>query len=322
MSAPKAREKSFLRRYGTIILLAALVLFGLIGAIAATGWEEARAQLAKLGLWQVVVLLALSLMNYLCRGVRWHLYVRHLGVPLGLGANLRHFFGGFAMTVTPARIGEFVRMRWIARETGWAIEKTAPLILVDRASDLLSMALLIAATLVVANLAVAGAVPVIGIALAVALVATRPGLLARFAHWGYQITGRAPRLFARAKRAARSLERFSKGGAFSIGTGLALIGWFAEGYAFYLLLDWLGADVGMAASVAIFLFATLAGGMTGTPGGLGGAEAAMVALLTLQGVPLEISLPATAIIRLTTLWFAIGLGACIFPYAERRAQSA
>ena len=53
---------------------------------------------------------------------------------------------------------------------------------------------------------------------------------------------------------------------------------------------------------------------------IGGAEAAMIAALTLQGVPPEIALPATAVIRLTTLWFAILVGICVFPTAERRAE--
>ena len=37
-----------------------------------------------------------------------------------------------------------------------------------------------------------------------------------------------------------------------------LIGWAAEGVAFWFLLDWMGADVGLSAAVAIFIFATLA----------------------------------------------------------------
>ena len=43
----------------------------------------------------------------------------------------------------------------------------------------------------------------------------------------------------------------------------------------------------------------------------------MIALLHMEGVPLEVSLPATAIIRITTLWFAIGMGLLVFPFAER-----
>ena len=91
----------------------------------------------------------------------------------------------------------------------------------------------------------------------------------------------------------------------------------AEGYAFHLLLMWMGADIGFWMAVAIFVFATLAGGLTGAPGGVGGAEAAMIALLMVQHVPLEVSVPATLIIRVTTLWFAIGIGLIVFPFAER-----
>ena len=100
--------------------------------------------------------------------------------------------------------------------------------------------------------------------------------------------------------------------------GLGLCGWAAEGLAFHLLLGFMGADIGLARSVAIFTFATLAGGLTGAPGGVGGAEAAMVALLALDGVPLETALPATALIRLTTLWFALAIGLLALPLAERK----
>ena len=103
---------------------------------------------------------------------------------------------------------------------------------------------------------------------------------------------------------------------------LGIIGWLAEGYALHLLLMWMGANVGFWTAVAIFVFSTLAGGLTGAPGGVGGAEAAMIALLTLEGVPLEVSIPATLIIRVTTLWFAILLGLAVFPVAERISMKA
>ena len=74
--------------------------------------------------------------------------------------------------------------------------------------------------------------------------------------------------------------------------------------------------------MAIFLFSSIAGGLTGAPGGVGGAEAAMIALLSLEGIPLEVSIPATLIIRVTTLWFAIAIGLVVFPFAERAAGKA
>ncbi len=297
--------------------LLGLVVLGLAGLAATTGWEESLEALGRLTVLQMAALLALSLINYVFRGLRWHLCAEALGLKTGLRANMRHFLAGFAMSATPGRLGELVRMRWIKRETGWAFERTAPLFLMDRAGDLAAMALLLAGALWVSTTAIVGAIPLTILALAAAVVVTRPSLLRMAATWGHKITGLLPKLFARIRRAALSLEEFTDPRLITTATVLGIIGWLAEGYAFYLLLDWMGADVGLGMAVAIFIFASLAGGLTGAPGGVGGAEAAMVALLALEGVPLEVAVPATLIIRLTTLWFAILIGAGVFPFAER-----
>jgi glycosyltransferase 2 family protein len=306
----------------------ALVL-GLAGLASATGWREIGAQLARLTLGQVALLLLLSLFNYGLRGLRWHVLARRLGLPTTLRQNLRHYLGGFAMAVTPGRLGELVRMRWLRRETGWAVERTAPLALMDRAGDLAVMALLLGAATLLAGHGQAGqgqaglgaALPVTLAGLLVAVLLTRPKVLALILTQAYRLTGWKPALFARARRASRSLARFSHPATLVGVLGLGLLGWLAEGYAFHLLLTWMGAGIGLWAAIGIFTFATLAGGLTGAPGGLGGAEAAMVALLSLNGVGLDISVPATAVIRLTTLWFALGLGLAVFPLAEARAAA-
>ena len=300
--------------------LFALMLFGLIGLAAATGWDETKIQLAKLTPTHITILLGLSLVNYLLRGLRWHLFARRLGLPTSLLQDLRHFLGGFAMSITPGRVGELIRMRWLRRETGWAVERTAPLVLMDRASDLTAIAIILGISVSLTTTGISGAMPVTMLAVVLALIATRPVLLSALVTYTYKTIGRWPRLFGRIRSAARSLKQFSGVSVMLPTLALGLIGWLAEGYAFYLLLGWLGADVGLAMSVAIFVFATLVGGLTGAPGGVGGAEATMIAILGMKGVPLDISLPATAIIRITTLWFAIGIGMAIFPLAERTSM--
>ncbi|MBT8412338.1 MAG: flippase-like domain-containing protein [Octadecabacter sp.] len=298
-------------------LLFAFVLAGLAALAAATGWEETKHQLKQLYAYQVALLLALSLVNYLFRALRWHVFARRLGLPTALVQDIRHFLGGFAMSVTPGRVGELIRMRWLKRETGWAVERTAPLALMDRASDLAAMALILAGAVALSAGGIATAIPVASLAMAAAVVATRPSLLAGCVTRFYKTTGAFPRVMARIRTAAQSMQLFSSGPTMATAMALGLIGWVAEGYAFHLLLMWMGADIGFAKAVAIFTFSALAGGLTGAPGGVGGAEAAMVALLTIEGVPLDVSIATTAVIRLTTLWFAIAIGAAIFPLAER-----
>lgn len=299
------------------ILLALLTLalaLGLWALARGTGWAETWAQIRAL--------LALSLGNYLLRALRWHLLARRLGLPLALPRNALHFLGGFAMAVTPGRVGELVRLRWIGRETGWAFERAAPLVLADRASDLAAMAALLVLGMLFAAGGVAGAAPVAILGLAAAFVATRPSALTKIITLLYRLLGRAPRFFARARGAARLIARFNHGPTLLAALLTGLIGWAAEGYAFHLLLTQMGADIGAAKAITIFIFATLAGGLTGAPGGLGGAEAAMVALLSLEGIGLETALAATAVIRLTTLWFAILIGLALFPLAERSSLKA
>lgn len=301
----------------------ALVVIGLAGLAAATGWAETWAALMSLTSWNFTLLLALSLVNYAARALRWHVFATRLGLATGLMQNTRHFLGGFAMSVTPGRVGELIRMRWLRRETGWSFERTAPLVLVDRAADLAAMALLLALALALSTSGVKGGFPVVLLALGAAFVVTRPKLLHRAAGIGHALTARRlPRLFARLRRASLSLKAFSGPGLMMLAGALGLMGWLAEGYAFHLLLIWLGAEIDLWMAVAIFIFATLAGGLTGAPGGLGGAEAAMVALLALDGVPLEIALPATLVIRVTTLWFAVLIGFAVFPVAEHSSKKA
>jgi uncharacterized protein (TIRG00374 family) len=222
------------------------------------------------------------------------------------------------MSVTPGKIGELVRVRWLAGAAGVPLVRAAPAALADRAADLAALAVLLAGCLALA-VHIAGALPVALLALGGAVIATHPRLLAATVSLGHRATGqRFPRLMARLRRAARSLDAVARGGVLLPALALGMAGWAAEGLAFHLLLLWFGADVGLATALAIFIFATLAGGLTGVPGGLGGAEAAMVALLTLRGVELETAVAATVIIRATTLWFAVLIGLAAFPFAERR----
>lgn len=302
--------------------LIALFVVGMVGLVSATGWEDTWAELRKLSLAQVAALLSLSLLNYLIRGARWHLLARRLGLPLRLRHSVLHFIGGFAMTITPGRVGELVRLRWITRMTGWPFERVTPLPLADRAFDLAAMGSVLGIAILISGTGGIGAAPVAALALGAAVVVTRPALLIKLVETSHGLTRRWPRPFARLRQAARSMGLFSPLHIAGPAMILSAIGWMAEGMALFLLLHWMGADISLAAATVIFLFSTLAGGLTGAPGGLGGAEASMMVLLSMNGVPLHVALAATTVIRITTLWYAIGLGVLTFPFAEKLSRKA
>lgn len=315
-SARPWRDRAVL--YGLLALFAV----GLAGLISATGWEATWAELRKLTALQIAALLALSMINYLIRGARWHLLARRLGLRLALRHSVLHFVGGFAMTITPGRIGELVRLRWITRMSGWPVERVTPLPLADRAFDMAAMGCVLGLGVFLSNAGGIGAAPVALLAVATAILVTRPTLLVKLVEALFALLRRFPRPFARMRQAARAMGLFSPLAVSGPALILSAIGWIAEGVALFLLLQWMGADVSLATATTIFLFSTLAGGLTGAPGGLGGAEAAMMVLLTMQGVELSQALAATTVIRITTLWYAIGLGMLAFPFAETLSRKA
>lgn len=303
----------------TLLVLGIFVASGVLAAMTASG-EDIWHQVTMLTIAQGALLLGLSLINYGARALRWMLYARALDIPLTPVQTLRHYLGGFALTMTPGRLGELIRIRWITRETGVAVERAAPLALVDRAADLAATALLLTAAVLMMAGGIAGAVPVAALGFLAAIIATRPRLFRWAVKRCWKASGRWPRLFARAHRAGLALRPFSDPRVALPALVLGFVGWLAEAYAFYLLLDWMGTPLPLWTCVGIFVFAMMTGGATGLPGGVGGAEAAMLALLAVKGVPLEVAIPATAIIRVTTLWFAIGLGFVAFPWAEAASR--
>jgi uncharacterized membrane protein YbhN (UPF0104 family) len=90
---------------------------------------------------------------------------------------------------------------------------------------------------------------------------------------------------------------------------LGLLAWGLEAVGLYVLsLMFPTAHLGLAAAVGIYAIAVLAGAAAMLPGGLGGTEAVMTALLVSQGYPVAAAVLLTVACRLVTLWFAVGLG--------------
>ncbi len=303
----------------TTALLLLVFGIGLLGAVRATGWQAAVEALKFVGPLGIVALLMFSLTHYAFRAARWHLLTRAADLPTTGAQNVRHYFGGLAMTATPGRLGELVRLRWIHRETGWAIDRVASIALGDRAIEVAGMAIVIALSVGLSRLGAPAVWLLVAVALVLAGIVSRPDYLISWIERLWRLTGRAPRFFVRLRRVATGLAPFTRLPVLLPTLGFSMLGWFAEGVAFFFLLKMLGAPIGLWAAAAIFLAGVLSGALSGLPGGLGGTEVAIVGLLILVDVPAPVAILATGIIRLTTLWFAVLIGVCVFPFAEGSA---
>ncbi|WP_229676234.1 lysylphosphatidylglycerol synthase transmembrane domain-containing protein [Polaromonas eurypsychrophila] len=258
--------------------------------------------LQALGSLAGVQAIALCLLNYLLRGLRWRLWMAHYGRPLQITEALRFYLAGYTFTPTPGNVGEAARGLLLARNPLSATQSLA-IFGAERLADLLSLLLL---CLPVAwwLTGLAGPQRVLGLAgLAVLAAFTVFALLFRFRH---KLLLRFAWLNeAWACLASRPL----------LWLGLSLIAWMAQGVAVWLLCREAGLSVSTLEATGFYALAMVGGALSLLPAGLGGMEAILTALLVAHGASAGLALGITVQVRLVTLWLAVAIGALALVYS-------
>lgn len=294
----------------------ALAALGYLGLSLWAGWRDVVAAVVQVGPRVLAGLLALSLVNYLLRFLRWARYLALLDAPVPWRINLDAYFAGFALTTSPGKVGEMLRSV-LLKPHGVPPAASVAAFFAERVSDLLAILVLAAVGL----WAYAPARPIVGLALAAVVVALLlvqwTALIAAIDRWAQARPQKWARLVVKLCEVVLHFRRCFSLPAMGMGLALGVVAWFAEGLGFWWLLLALDHPLPLSTAVFIYAFAMLVGALSFLPGGLGGSEAAMVALLSLNGFPEASAVSATLICRLATLWFAVGLGALFL--GRRRA---
>ncbi len=298
-----------------VLFVAATALFGI-----AIGAGDVAARLGQLSAELVAGLLALSLVNYTLRIWRWHLFGQRLDMAVPFSRTALVYVAGFAMTPTPGKMGEALRLWLLERLYGFRYARTAAVMIGDRVGDLAAISMLC----LFGVGAFAGYGPSMALAaaggLAVMLLLARSGPLLVMVGAAYRAVGRWPRLFAAARHSLRQTARLFSPSLVLAALALGAVGWLAECVGLYWLVNAMGAAISVQAAVFVFAFSLLVGAVSMLPGGLGSTEATMFALLALADVPADVALAATAVNRAATLWFAVVLGGAVLPSALRLAR--
>lgn len=325
MKAPldaSALSPTGLRRAEYLAVSSVAVFIALLaGAALLTDSGDVLTRVGALGATLLAGLLLLSVVNYLTRAVRWQLFSRQLGLRVPHVRGTLYYVAGFAMTATPGKLGEALRLWLIERCHGYEYRRLVPLLIGDRVSDLNAMLLLCLLGLFGVTDRIGPTLGAFALLAPLTVLLARPRLLIGVTGEVHRLLGRRyARGIARLRRMLRLTARLFALRGLSAAIGLSLLGWLAECTAFYWLLQALGAPVLYLQAVFVFAFAMLAGAITMLPGGLGGVEAAMVGLLISLGSEPATAVAATAVIRLTTLWFAVALGFAALPFSLRLAH--
>jgi len=305
-------------RFRALLLIVLLSALGYLAFSLWAGWREVVAALVRVGFFGTAIALSLSLVNYGLRFVRWQRFLALLGHRVHAPESLRIYIAGFGLTILPGKVGETIRSVFL-KHHGVSYPESLAAFFSEQFSNLISILVLIAIGLWAYpqyQPTVVGLLVVIVIGL---LVLQQTAWLSAIERFALQ---RLPERLG--KLAGHAIEIvLHSGRCFSLpmllyGMALGVVAWGAEGVAFYYVVNQLDVGISLQTALFIYSFSMVIGALSFLPGGLGGMEATMVALLILNHVAHPQAVAATVLIRLATLWFAVALGIFALILPERK----
>lgn len=306
MSAPPQAPPAHWGRRAVVVTLLAALLYAAFAL--ATDVRALREAMESFAWWTLGAAVGLVLVGYALRAARWNLYLRVLGHPVPFALGTKVFLSGFAMGVTPGKVGEVVKAYYLREARGTPYAVSIPAVFAERVNDLLAVALLLGlGLLVVPSFGLPLGILVVG-AVAVGVLVLRSERLARLA---LGALGRVPRATPLAQTLGEmhaNLRPLLTGRLLALATGLGLGGWALEAFAMVLLAQGLGVDLSWGACAFVFAAGSMAGVLSFLPGGLGVTEGGMVVLLLALGVAVAPATALTLLIRLATLWLGVVVG--------------
>ena len=310
MTRTLKRKRVWRGRYIAIwTVLSAVIIFIFLSLISDLGALEKALVGFPVGLLIPIGLLALG--NYFLRYIKWHWYLKLLNHRIDRFPNLLVFLSGFALTVTPAKIGEFLKTYIVKERFKVPYTASTAVLLMERFTDVVALIILSSMGLFLRLFHWSAALFTI-LAVFASLIVARNRT---FAGWIIDQTTR----FRLLKRFSGPLRTFYDEGwvltemrVFAPSLLLSIAAWFLEGLAYTLVAWGLGTHFSILEGVFIYSLSLLAGGLTLFLGGLGATEGGMVGLGIVFGMSRSTSAAATIIIRVMTLWFAVVIGWAVF----------
>jgi SAM-dependent methyltransferase len=278
------------------------VAFSLLGLgvaavwVALTGHRPLLAGLAQARWPHVALLLAITASWHVVRFVRWQYLLRRVGVRLPIHPSLSIYAAGIPGTATPAYIGELIRGVIIRRRFAIPLGVTTPVLVVERLLDVSALALLLGAA---TGLVAGWGIPLLILA-GTWMIGLACGTVARW--WG--VSGTVLSGLQDIKVLAPAL-------------GLTLLAWLPVCFSVSIAADALGMTVPLGSGARIFSAATLYGGLTLMPAGVGVTGSAVILQLQNLGLGLGTSVVVASLVRLMTTGVSLALGSVVLLHQMR-----
>ncbi len=298
--------KNFLKNGLTIIVI---VMVFYVGIILYSDIKDFSDVVSKINYTFLLPIIALMSIHILLLGYRFHRLVLSLGIKIKLKRSILIYFAGLSLTIVPAGIGQILKSHLIKKEYGAEISKTAPIIIVEKWNELISVLIILLFTFFFAQIFEAQIIAIIGIILMLMMA-----LLLKNKTW-FKLFEKIVNRIKILNKIKDNLEQSRSSLNIIMSKKMILESIiittpakFLEMIAVFFAFLALGVNLDFISTTQIFITSLLSGVISFVPGGFGVTEASMLGLLTKYTSDFTLAAAAVIFVRLMTIWFATILG--------------
>ena len=254
------------------------------------------------------IILLLAPLSWIIMFFRWHLLLKNSGITVPKKENFKIYMAGFAMSVTPGKVGELIKSQFLKSKYGVSRKNTLPIIISEYFYHMVGVLV----------------VSIIGvyyfefslyiIILTSALIITTLTIISSETFFKKFLNLISKRNFLKKYVSPISdshiiLKKSTRGKIFIISSGLSIAFWLTEVLiVYFVFLSFNILNFEFFKIAAIYTTSLILGMLSFLPMGVGVVEGSLAGFLNYEGIDISIALTLVILIRVFTRWYRVIVG--------------
>ena len=254
------------------------------------------------------IILLLAPLSWFIVFFRWHLLLKNSNIIIPKKENFKIYMAGFAMSVTPGKVGELIKSQFLKSKYGVSRKNTLPIIISEYFYHMVGVL----------------AVSILGvyyfefslyvIILTSALIITTLTIISSETFFKKFLNLISKRNFLKKYVSPISdshiiLKKSTRGKIFIISSGLSIAFWLTEVLiVYFVFLSFNILNFEFFKIAAIYTTSLILGMLSFLPMGVGVVEGSLAGFLNYEGIDISIALTLVILIRIFTRWYGVVVG--------------
>ena len=254
------------------------------------------------------IILLLAPLSWVIVFFRWHFLLKNSNIIIPKKENFKIYMAGFAMSVTPGKVGELIKSQFLKSKYGVSRKNTLPIIISEYFYHMVGVL----------------AVSILGvyyfefslyvIILTSALIITTLTIISSETFFKKFLNLISKRNFLKKYVSPISdshiiLKKSTRGKIFIISSGLSIAFWLTEVLiVYFVFLSFNILNFEFFKIAAIYTTSLILGMLSFLPMGVGVVEGSLAGFLNYEGIDISIALTLVILIRIFTRWYGVIVG--------------